>query len=330
MNYKIMSAYPLGGDAVEKLWWPRISKEFPNYEKIWSNLIVHLTNRPVDTKLRSDLSEEWESFAQQHYSIYLHLAVAINRNDNLNNTILAFEEIYSHIATSIDIFESFLVTIKWIINGEMNFNFNKLEDKNSFLKSMEDWFESKEREDYLERVRKSGRYFAFNPFKKEIKNIFEKVTSDKDTLWKEYSKFCNEIRPQRNIYIHEFAKAKLIFHDGRTFIPKDFATLRKYHKWSEIEKIKTNLEIISEDFVDIFEISTRHINEMLSLFNKIWGAIWQAQSRNLCSKLPRKQQEVQKIKDQYVQPLFVDGITTTSYGFFNKSADVISKLVKED
>lgn len=79
MSYRIMSPYPLGGNPIEKSWWTRISKKFPNYEKIWSHLIVRLTNRPKNIELRSNLSEEWEKLTEQHYSIYLHLVAALDR-----------------------------------------------------------------------------------------------------------------------------------------------------------------------------------------------------------------------------------------------------------
>lgn len=288
MSYRIMSPYPLGGDPIEKFWWLRISKIFPNYEKIWSHLIVPLTNRPKNIELRIDLSEEWEKFAEQHYSIYLHLAAALDRTDNFKNTILAFEEVYSHLATSIDIFESLLVTIKQIINEKKDLNTFKLENERVFLDHMKNWFKSGGRKYYLKRVKKTRRYIPFNPFQDEIKDLFKEVTGDRDKiLWKEYRKFRNEICSQRNIFTHEFARAKLRFHDGRVFIPKDLSTLKKYPKWSDIEKLKKEPEKINEEFVDIFEISTKHINKILSLFNRIWGNIWKAQGKNLYKILPK-------------------------------------------
>lgn len=153
---------------------------------------------------------------------------------------------------------------------------------------MEKWFKSEEREDYLKKVKKIRRYFAFNPFQDEIKDLFKEVTGDRDkNLWKEYRKFRNEIRSKRNIFIHEFARAKLIFHNGRVFIPKDLSTLKKYPKWSDIKKLEKTPEKINEEFVDIFEISTKHINKILCLFNKIWGNIWKAQGKNLSKILPK-------------------------------------------
>lgn len=332
MSYRIMSPYPLGGDHIEKSWWPRIRKKFPNYEKIWSHLIVHLTNRPENIELRIDLSEEWEKFAEQHYSIYLHLAAILDRTDNFKNTILAFEEVYSHLATSIDVFESLLVTIKQIINGKKDFNTCKLEDDRAFLDYMEKWFKSKEREDYLKRVKKTRRYVAFNPFQCEIKDLFKEVTGDKNEgLWKEYRSFRDEIRSQRNIFIHEFARAKIIFNDGRVFIPKDLSTLKKYSKWSDTKKLEKTPEKINKEFVDIFKISTKHINKILSLFNKIWGNIWKAQGKNLSKILPKvKWQQEQKSREKYNNKSLFDDSTTTASSSLLTNADDVSKLFEED
>jgi hypothetical protein len=75
------------GDRYERLWWPLIEREFPEYERFWVRHIVPLTNR-IDPQVghsdskciafREDLnvSPHLESMAMAHYSVFYYLARA--------------------------------------------------------------------------------------------------------------------------------------------------------------------------------------------------------------------------------------------------------------
>lgn len=48
------------GDNLEQLWWPLVSRDFPQYERFWKKHIVPLTNR-IDPTFSRD-SPDWVSF----------------------------------------------------------------------------------------------------------------------------------------------------------------------------------------------------------------------------------------------------------------------------
>jgi hypothetical protein len=75
------------GDRYERLWWPLLKDEFPQYEAFWVKHIVPLTNRIDPEVLRSDpkwiglrddakISEHIESMAMSHYSVFYYLSRA--------------------------------------------------------------------------------------------------------------------------------------------------------------------------------------------------------------------------------------------------------------
>jgi hypothetical protein len=75
------------GDRYERLWWPLLEKEFPEYERFWLRHIVPLTNRinlqvgHSDSKwiaFRDDpnVNPDLEKMAMAHYSVFYYLARA--------------------------------------------------------------------------------------------------------------------------------------------------------------------------------------------------------------------------------------------------------------
>ncbi|MBI4164897.1 MAG: hypothetical protein HY508_04090 [Acidobacteria bacterium] len=75
------------GDRYERLWWPLLRDEFPQYESFWRKHIIPLTNRiapdipPSDGRwigFRDDpkINSDVEAMAQSHYSTFYFLARA--------------------------------------------------------------------------------------------------------------------------------------------------------------------------------------------------------------------------------------------------------------
>lgn len=75
------------GDRYERLWWPLLQKEFPQYERFWIKHIVPLTNRMDPDVVRSNpkwigfrddpkINEHVESMAMSHYSVFYYLSRA--------------------------------------------------------------------------------------------------------------------------------------------------------------------------------------------------------------------------------------------------------------
>lgn len=70
------------GDAVERFYWPRVSKSLSEYETFWKRFVVLLTNRVnrlVKTEwimLRKGLPQEYEALLMANYSTFYHCVVA--------------------------------------------------------------------------------------------------------------------------------------------------------------------------------------------------------------------------------------------------------------
>jgi hypothetical protein len=76
------------GDTLEQLWWPLVSRDFPQYERFWIKHIVPLTNRIDPTfsieqqdwvSFRSDpkIAQEVEEMAMAQYSTFYFLSRSI-------------------------------------------------------------------------------------------------------------------------------------------------------------------------------------------------------------------------------------------------------------
>jgi hypothetical protein len=75
------------GDRYERLWWPVLKNDFPEYERFWINHVIPLTNRinpeipetdPRWIGFRDDpkISDDLEAMARAHYSAFYFLARA--------------------------------------------------------------------------------------------------------------------------------------------------------------------------------------------------------------------------------------------------------------
>src|SRR5688572_22152400 len=115
MDYAIDAPGNYGGDVEEQRAWPELKSLLPHYETIWKHLIVPLTERPDGLGLRSDLPREWMRFAEDHYSIFLHLAAAVDRAKECREKLLSFEEVFSHLATMVELVDDLIFSADEII-----------------------------------------------------------------------------------------------------------------------------------------------------------------------------------------------------------------------
>jgi hypothetical protein len=257
-----------GRDRVEKEWWQRLAQQFPHYETLWANLIVPLSGRPRNQELRTDLPEEWERLAEQHYSIFLHLAAAIERSDQCSRKLLAYEDVYSHLATAFDLVDAFLFTLDWILQGTRPALAPELQNQSEFSERLSEWAKSDRGKRHLEQVEKKGRSFAFDPFRESVKKHFEGVVDTNHVSWSEYHSVAESVKSRRNIFIHEFIPAKLITGvDSRQFAPRGYEVLKEHLCWS---KTASSPELINESG-DIQELAVSDIEKVVSIVNKLWG-----------------------------------------------------------
>jgi len=64
------------GDEFEKMFWPVLRHNFPNYETFWREFVVPLTARPYGIGIRPKVDVCLEDMCMAHYSVYYHLGVA--------------------------------------------------------------------------------------------------------------------------------------------------------------------------------------------------------------------------------------------------------------
>jgi hypothetical protein len=285
VNYNLLDSPPNGGDAVELKYWPRIKVAFPAYEDAWRELIVPLTSRPHSQDLRTDLPAVWESLANNHYSIFLHLAAAHDACDETGRRLMAYEDVYSHLASALDVVEAFLNDILVIESGT-DLVFADLDDPKTLKELLSQWVDSEQFSNYREQVYRKGATFAFNPFGNRPKSVFEKLLTNHKVLWTNFADVSGQVRPTRNIFLHQAVRAKIEGRNGEILVPKDHKTLNKYSKWSSVHAIRNDATIVSADFVDIKTIVMRDINQTESVLNAIWNDFASRGYAVLKSKLP--------------------------------------------
>ncbi|MFC1587485.1 hypothetical protein ACFL54_04160 [Planctomycetota bacterium] len=264
-----------GGDSIEKAWWPEIKDKFPYYEKFWSMLVVPLSDRPKSIHLKPGVSEEWELFAEQHYAVFCHIAAAHDRVNELQkkSTILAFEEVYSHLASTLDIVEAFFCTIEWLLDGEKASLPIEVSSAESFSKFLEEWAKTEYAKKLLTSFKNQNKVFAFNPFQKLGKSRFNKLVNNDEKLWKEFANVSQRIRFMRNRFIHDCPKAKIISEAGTRLFPKNEDVFKKYERWSDMRKATTEETSTENEFMEVYEMASNDISNQTKVFNLIWEAI---------------------------------------------------------
>ncbi len=116
------------GDRFERLWWPLLEKDFPQYERFWLKHIIPLTNRidpdidandPKWIGFRDDdnIKPEIESMAMAHYSVFYHLARATLII--FYEPCLYFEDAFSLLASAIYNLPRFSTSLQKALGASM-------------------------------------------------------------------------------------------------------------------------------------------------------------------------------------------------------------------
>jgi hypothetical protein len=272
-EWRIMDAETRGGDWVEKEYWPIIGKAFPNYELFWSHVIVPLTERPSSIGPKPQNPEILGRLSEAHYSIFLHLAAAFSRASAHPQQLLAYEEAYSHLATVCDVLIDFVFLLYEIISGDQLKMPEEIKTQEGFRDYLSSWAMSKQAEVLLKGFHNKNRVHSFSPFKNDEKKTFEFLTGSKKGLWSQYEQVRGKIRPTRNTFMHEAARAKISLNDGRIMFPKDVEALKNYDTWQKVHSAASDPSILKNDFRDTKEIVSDAIETLVGVLNNIWGEI---------------------------------------------------------
>lgn len=105
------------GDHYEKLWWPKVKDDFPEWEKFWAHHVVPLTNRVDNTKTKRDRkklllrddksidSELLEPVIMRNYSVFYYLGRAKNAIEQVH---LFPEDVFIFLRAATENVEDFL------------------------------------------------------------------------------------------------------------------------------------------------------------------------------------------------------------------------------
>ena len=298
-----------GGDDVEQRAWPELKPLFPHYETLWQNLIFPLTERPNGISLRSDLPKEWMRFAQNHYSIFLHLAAAVGRAKECREK-LAFEEVFSHLATMVDLVDDFIFSADEIIKRRSARVPPELDSPDAFAAYLSHWVKSKDGQGYAKMVRQKGRPFPPSIFNEHLKETFEWLTPNHKSLRTQYRDMRRDVRKPRNVFIHTALTAKLLSHgDNRTLAPID---PERYSDWHSGFERANQPDVIARDFREIGELANTTIKAVAETIDTVWEAIWQDSGTQLVQKLPARSDGDGALKSLGSQDGLFTGAPSTS------------------
>lgn len=286
MDYAIDAPGNYGGDAEERRVWPELKSLFPHYETLWQNVIVRLTERPASMSLRTDLSDEWMRFAEDHYSIFLHLAVANNRAKRCYEELLAFEEVFAHLGSMLDLVEDFFFITASILKGAPPAPPSEVQTREALAQHLAKWAETKAADKYRDKVSQSGRSYPVHLLNPPQKSVFLRAAPQHDTLWDEFIQIRDEVRRPRNVFIHRALTAKLLLHgDNRILAPKN---PENYLTWKSVAAIADQPEVLKRDFSEVDKLANTTITRAATMINKLSEALWEDSGTQLVQKLPTR------------------------------------------
>ncbi len=292
MSYAIDAPGNYGGDAEEQRAWPELKTVFPHYETMWQNLIWHLTERPQSKSLRGDLPEEWARFAEDHYSIFLHLAAADNRAKRCYEELLAFEEVFAHLGSMLDLVEDFFFITASILKGVAPGPPSEVQTREALAQHLVKWAETRTADKYRERVAQTGRSYQVHFLNTPQKSVFLQAAPQHATLWDEFVRIRDEVRTPRNAFIHTALTAKLLLHgDHRILAPRN---PKNYLTWKSVAAIADQPEVLERDFCEVGELANTTMKAVATTIDNIWKAIWQDSGTPLVQKLPARAYEPRK------------------------------------
>jgi hypothetical protein len=181
------------GDASEQQWWPFFKERFPNCETFWRYFIVPFTKR-VDPQCnssesriyaREDVSDDIKTMGTLHYSMLKKL---IYSYDHLQNFKLSsFEDFYTHLVSSCDLAEEFLLKIYLITLECKDQKSNILQklSKKGFLSLCDKWYDNNYHKVY-DNYFKKGKFLPITIPNR--KNVLDEYFNQSEN-WKEYKKF---------------------------------------------------------------------------------------------------------------------------------------------
>lgn len=267
------SSYAVNGEDNERLHGHLLAELFPNSEKFWKQFIVPLTNR-IDQTItnpqnsihpREGTSNELHDIGSFHYSIFYNFLLADLAIKTRHPSY--FESFYTHLGSICDSAEEFLMEIFFLNLECTNTQSEVLEklSKESFITLAEEWYDSNY-ENVYEHYLSKGKP---PPMKLPMRASVLEEYCVNSQAWKDYRRFSQKIREYRNVIVHNYQIASVLFPNGVSYVPKK-EKIKNYKRWNDVFSGAANPQIFERDFVNREEQMIQDIHEMMVVLNNVW------------------------------------------------------------
>lgn len=267
------SSYGLSGDASERQHGYILADCFPNSEKFWKHFIVPFTNRinlgNIDPSqiihVREGTSKDLHDIGSFHYSIFYNLLLAHLALTTKHSSY--FESFYTHLGSICDSVEEFLIKVYFIIQECEKTKSEVLEklSKESFLQLAGEWYD--------ENYNKVYEYYLSvgkpPPIRLPMRSSVLEEYFKKSIDWKNYKRFSQKIREYRNVIVHNFQIAFILFPNGVSYVPKK-ECIGKYKKWDDVFTGAKDPNKFKQDFIQRELQMTHDLKDMMIILNNLW------------------------------------------------------------
>lgn len=282
-EYTISAEGHNGGDYWEKMFWPFLKDQFPNYETFWQEFIIPLTNRPQNIQIRDDIHPLLEEMAMAHYSTFCHVGTTfwlINLNNDTPKHISdtkrqprLYSEMFFRLSSATEMIDR-LIFVVWKIGVELALfpNIEPITDHENRIKNyVEDGAYTKD----LNRFKRKGQSvnMTFHTIRDIVPSLSLIVTNNED--WTNcYSKFNTlsnqEIRRYRNTLAHNPIQGTKELNRDKLLPKKE--KLSDYALWSNVFKGD------EADFVNVDQLIEDLTNQLADTANGLWEHLIQMMS----------------------------------------------------
>ena len=192
--------------------------------------------------------------------------------------------LFRSLGSTLDLVESFLCLVYKILESK-DPDFVFLENRDEFIRVVTEWFDSKNRMEYLKKVKNNNRLFAVSIFRQFPKDMIIRLGVQKE--YGEFSSLAGRLRYVRNIFVHDMMRAKAKISNGKKYVPKtDVTTMSNYKRWSDVARRVNSEGQFKKDFGEIEDVAMADINELMNVLNALWATIWKTVGKELKRNIP--------------------------------------------
>lgn len=267
------TTFASGGEASEMQYGYLWADSFPNAEKFWRNFIVPFTNRVQPSiadpnqliHVRAGTAAQLHDIGSFHYSIFYNFLLAQQALTTKHSSF--FESFYTHLGSLCDSVEELLTKIYFLClecNGTKSEVLEKL-SREDFLALAGTWYD----EHYPNVYEHYLRVGKPPPMRLPMRSSVLEEYFGKSAPWKNYKRLSQKIREYRNVIVHNYQIAFILFGNGVSYVPKK-EKIRDYKKWNQVFAGAGDLATFERDFIRRELQMERDLDEITGSLNALW------------------------------------------------------------